>query len=139
MHKEWTKWMEAPDHDLALRGTMKQPAISLVCLWMKNSWRGSVKQKIVKPFKMCSISSDLDGTEDDAPFEESESPYSNISDSRFFVNLLGFPLFKKGTFPFFPYKTRTVGKKKRTSILHLHFAITAWMKTDKFLQAVTTT
>jgi hypothetical protein len=52
----------------------------------------SVKhEKIVKSFKMCSISSTLDGTEDDAPFEESEIPYSNMSDNRFFVDLLRFP------------------------------------------------
>lgn len=76
-----------------------------------------------------------DGTEDDASFEESESPYSNISDNRFFVVLLGFPYFfffkKEGYFHFSP--------KKRTQILHLCFAITTQMKTDKFSQAVTTT
>lgn len=43
---------------------------------------GSVKhEKIVKSFKMYSISSALDGIEDDAPFEGSESPYTNISDN----------------------------------------------------------
>lgn len=58
-----------------------------------------------------------DGTEDDASFEESESPYSNISDNRFFVVLLGFPYFfflKKRDISIFPLKK---GHKYYTCVL----------------------
>jgi len=38
MHEEWAKWNEAPTHHVMPAGRVKQPSISNVCEWVKNSW-----------------------------------------------------------------------------------------------------
>jgi len=39
MHEEWEKWTEAPTHHVTWAGRVKQPSISNVCEWVKNSWQ----------------------------------------------------------------------------------------------------
>jgi len=39
MHEEWAKWIEAPSHHVTPGGRAKQPSISNVCEWVKNSWQ----------------------------------------------------------------------------------------------------
>jgi len=39
MHEEWAKWIVAPANHITLAGIMKQPLISNVCDWVKNSWQ----------------------------------------------------------------------------------------------------
>ena len=39
MHEKWAKWIEAPTHHVTLAGRVKQPSISNVCEWVKNSWQ----------------------------------------------------------------------------------------------------
>ncbi|CAI9743515.1 Hypothetical predicted protein [Octopus vulgaris] len=56
---------------------MKRPTIAEVCEWVKKSWDGVRPEIIVKAFKKCGISNALDGTEDDALFEDSDFSSSN--------------------------------------------------------------
>ncbi|CAI9738096.1 Hypothetical predicted protein [Octopus vulgaris] len=51
---------------------MKRPTIAEVCEWVKKSWGDVRPEIIVKAFKKCGISNALDGTEDDALFEDSD-------------------------------------------------------------------
>ena len=39
MHEEWAKRTEAPTHNVTPAGRVKQPSISNVCEWVKNSWQ----------------------------------------------------------------------------------------------------
>jgi len=39
MHEEWAKWIEAPTHHVTSAGRVRQPLISNVCEWVKNSWQ----------------------------------------------------------------------------------------------------
>ena len=52
MHEEWAKWIEAaPTHHVSPAGRMKQPSISNVCEWVKNSWQRVKRETIVKSLK----------------------------------------------------------------------------------------
>lgn len=76
-HEHWNKWMTEPHHDLTPTGRIKQPTIAQVCEWVKKSWDDVRPEIIVKSFKKCGISNALDGTEDDALFEVSDSSSSD--------------------------------------------------------------
>ena len=39
MHEEWAKWTETLTHLITLAGKVKQPSISNVYEWVKNSWQ----------------------------------------------------------------------------------------------------
>ncbi|KAG8233780.1 hypothetical protein J437_LFUL003851 [Ladona fulva] len=65
--------MGDPHHDLTPSGRMKRPSISEVCEWVKKSWEDVKAEIIVKSFKKCGISNALDGTENDALFEEGDT------------------------------------------------------------------
>ena len=58
-------------HDFTNTGRMKRPTIAHVCKWVTKSW--DVPEIIVKLFMKCGIMNALDGTEDDALFEVSDS------------------------------------------------------------------
>ena len=51
MHEEWAKWTEAPTHHVTLAGRVKQPSISNVCEWVKNSWQRVKSETTVKSLK----------------------------------------------------------------------------------------
>ena len=55
--------------------------LSYIMFWVKDAWDSINKDIIIKSFKRCGISNNLDGTEDDALFEEnSESDSDNEID-----------------------------------------------------------
>ena len=83
MHEEWAKWTEAPTHHVTLAGRVKQPSISNVCEWVKNSWQRVKIETIVKSLKKCGISNALDGTEDDILYEESDTSSENNHEDDF--------------------------------------------------------
>ena len=56
---------------------MKQPLISNVCEWVKNSWQRVKSKTIVKSFKKCGISNALDGSVDDILYKESDASSEN--------------------------------------------------------------
>ena len=62
---------------------MKQPSISIVCEWVKNSWQRVKSDSIVKSFKKCGISNALDGSEDDVLYEESDASSENNCEDDF--------------------------------------------------------
>ena len=52
---------------------MKQPSISSVCEWVKNSWQRVISEIIVKSLNKCGMSNALDGSKDDILYEESDA------------------------------------------------------------------
>ena len=83
MREHWNKWMTDPHHDLTPTGRMKRPTIAQVGEWVKKSWDDVRPEIIVKSFKKCGISNALDGTEDDALFEVSDSSSRDEDDEDF--------------------------------------------------------
>ena len=53
-------------------GRVRKPTIPEVCQWVINSWNGVKDEIVVKSFKKCGISNNLDETEDDAIYEDEE-------------------------------------------------------------------
>ena len=59
--------------DLTPAGRVREASIAQVCDWTQRSWKGVEKEVVVKSFKKCSISSAVDGTEDDEIYQHEES------------------------------------------------------------------
>ena len=53
-------------------GNMRAPKIAVVTSWVKEAWDEIAPEIIVRAFKKCGISCKLDGTEDDAIFDDWE-------------------------------------------------------------------
>jgi len=53
-----------------LSGKKRAPSKELVLQWINKAWQEIPAEMVVKSFKSCGISNALDGTEDDAVYEE---------------------------------------------------------------------
>ena len=51
-------------------GKKRAPSKELVLQWINKAWQEIPAEMVVKSFKSCGISNALDGTEDDAVYEE---------------------------------------------------------------------
>lgn len=60
-------------------GKKRAPSKELVLQWVNKAWQQIPAQLVVRSFKSCSISNALDGTEDDAVYEE-ESESGDVLD-----------------------------------------------------------
>ena len=85
MHNHWKKWMTEPHHDLTPSGRMKRPTIAQVCEWVKRSLDEIRPEIIVKSFKKCGISNALEGTRDDALFQDNDFSSSDKDDEELLV------------------------------------------------------
>lgn len=89
----WSNWMVGEaDQSFTKGGRLKKPSITIRCQWVVKAWDEMDPAIIIKAFKKCSISIALDGSEDDAlyeddsdadPFadtdnEDEDNPYDNI-------------------------------------------------------------
>ena len=83
MHEEWAKWTEAPTHHVTPAGRVKQPSISNVCEWVKNSWQRVESETIVKSFKRGGINNAQNVSEDDILYEESDALSENNNEVDF--------------------------------------------------------
>lgn len=86
VRKLYMEWMCAGDHSLTPTGRIKRPSLELVCEWICAAWDMISPDVILKSFKKTGISSELDGTEDDAIWNgrdtcESDSDCGASSDS----------------------------------------------------------
>ena len=62
------------------RRKVRKPTLGEVCSWVIKAWNGVKPEMIIKSFKKCGISNAMDGTEDDAIFELSDSSSSSDDD-----------------------------------------------------------
>ena len=51
-------------------GKKRAPSKELVLKWVKKAWQEIPAELVIRLFKSCGISNALDGTEDDAVYEE---------------------------------------------------------------------
>ena len=68
----WNEWMSFGDVKLTKGDNVMKPDITLCCQWVKQASDDIPAQMAKKSFLMCGISNAMDGSEDDAIFEESE-------------------------------------------------------------------
>jgi len=61
-------------------GNLKWPSLPVVTQWVKMTWESINPAIITKSFKNCSISNDLDGTEDDVLCAEQHDESDTDSD-----------------------------------------------------------
>ena len=62
---QWTRWMSSGAAELTAAGNFKRPLLSTIATWATTAWESLEDCIIQKSFKKCSISNNLDGTEDD--------------------------------------------------------------------------
>ncbi|CAG8749224.1 23546_t:CDS:2 [Dentiscutata erythropus] len=55
--------------DLTKKGNLKRPSYSLICQWILKAWDDISAEMIIKSFKKCGISNELDETEDDLLYD----------------------------------------------------------------------
>ena len=60
-------------------GKKRAPSKELVLLWVNKAWQEIPAELVIRSFKSCGISNALDGTEDDAVYEE-ESESEDVLD-----------------------------------------------------------
>ena len=74
----WSNWMVGEeDHSFTRGGRLKKPSINIWCQWVLKAWEEVDPAIIVKAFKKCSISHALDGSEDDALYEDDSGDESD--------------------------------------------------------------
>ena len=54
-------------------GKVRKPTLGEVCRWVIKAWNGVKPEVIIKSFKKCDISNAMNGTENNAIFEQSDS------------------------------------------------------------------
>ena len=75
----WANWISSGLPTETKGGNLKKPDIVLIAQWVKEAWDAIPAEMIVKSFKKCCISNELDGTEDDAILSDCDE--NNFSDS----------------------------------------------------------
>ena len=61
-------------------GKKRAPSKELVLQWVNKAWQEIPAELVIRSFKSCGISNALDGTEDDAVYEE-ESESGDVLDA----------------------------------------------------------
>ena len=75
--EQWDTGMVITDHDLTLTRRRKRLSIAQICEWMKQTCDNIRAEIVVKSIKMCGISNALNGTEDDALFNDDDCSTEN--------------------------------------------------------------
>ena len=70
---KYLSWMVTGPFEFTPAGKKKAPSRNQVLRWIKQSWNEIPEEMVSRSFKTCGISNALDGTEDDAVYEE-ETP-----------------------------------------------------------------
>ncbi|CAB4445921.1 unnamed protein product [Rhizophagus irregularis] len=82
LRKEWHFWMSNGGAGYTEAGNLRRAKISDVCEWVKRAWESISDDIIVYSFKKCGISNALDGSEDDAIYEEIDEFLKEIENER---------------------------------------------------------
>jgi hypothetical protein len=68
----YSEWLLTGDHALRQTKRIKKPSMTLYCQWIITSWQCSSSEVILKGFKRCCISDELDGTDNGMLWNDSE-------------------------------------------------------------------
>ncbi|KFD59977.1 hypothetical protein M514_27849, partial [Trichuris suis] len=74
MREQWKEWMANGQESYTAGGRMRAPSLSLLCQLAINAWSKVKMETVMMSFRKCSISTALDGTEDDGPSDSDEDP-----------------------------------------------------------------
>ena len=77
---DWNKWMVDGEKSFTKGGNMRAPDLTVVASWVKHAWEQIPKSMVKRSFKCCGISNALDGTEDDAIWEEDGAEAAESAD-----------------------------------------------------------
>ena len=70
LHEQWSEWMMSDTVEHTDAGNQKRPSLPIVTQWVKMAWDLIHPAIIVSTFKKCSITNELDGTEDDILWQD---------------------------------------------------------------------
>lgn len=80
VRKQYLSWMITGPFEFTPAGKKKAPSRNLVLRWVKQAWRDIPDEMVRKSFKVGGISNALDGTEDDAIYEEETVKFNDEED-----------------------------------------------------------
>lgn len=72
LRRLYNDWLVAGDHALTPSGKIKKPSIAQIGNWIKTAWDNIPADFIIRGFKKCCISNNMDGTEDNVIWEDNE-------------------------------------------------------------------
>ena len=78
--KMWTEWMSSGSATLTKGGNLQKPDITLVAAWVDEAWKSIPEEMIKHSFLKCGISNAMDGTEDDALFDDEAEDLVDVED-----------------------------------------------------------
>lgn len=78
MREQWATWMGEGKGELTVKGNMKRPPLPTVVSWVKTAWDRIPADMVQRSFLKCCISNNLDGSEDDALWQEEENEESDV-------------------------------------------------------------
>src|SRR6218665_1265677 len=70
LRKMWLEWMTSGSATLTKGGNLQKPDITVVVSWAKQAWDSIPEDMVRKSFLKCGISNAMDGSEDDALYED---------------------------------------------------------------------
>ena len=70
LREQWSAWMMSDTVEHTAAGNRKRPSLTTVTQWVKTAWDSIDPAIIVRAFKKCSITNELDGTEDDILWQD---------------------------------------------------------------------
>ena len=70
MRRKYLNWMMTGPFEYTPAGKKKAPSKNLVLCWVKQSWEEIPEEMVRRSFKTCRISNALNGTEDDAIYDD---------------------------------------------------------------------
>lgn len=85
--KMYTDWMAFGDHTYTPAGNMKKPSVQNILEWIDQCWKGVEESVVQKSWKKCGISNNMDGTENNILWENSNSESSNEEILKFFSQM----------------------------------------------------
>lgn len=69
----WNTWMLEGEKTFTKGGRMRRASLEVVCEWIVEAWSAISADVVRNSFKKCSISNNLDGTEDDCLFMDQDT------------------------------------------------------------------
>ncbi|KAM7314164.1 hypothetical protein ISCGN_003949 [Ixodes scapularis] len=70
VRKLYTEWMGKTDNPLTPTGRVKRASLAEVASWVAAAWYNLPDELVARSFKKCGLSNAMDGTEDDAVYED---------------------------------------------------------------------
>ena len=70
VQRQWNTWMMSENHSFTAGGRIKKPDLLLITQWIKKAWNDIDPAIIAKGLKMCCLTNNMDGTEDDVLWQD---------------------------------------------------------------------